>query len=426
MEERIKKECPGVKWLANYAVLGPCDYLDIFEASDSDTATKVALLVRSFGHGTTETWVATPWDRFTSLAAGLKGLTVVVLEIDGSLYSGSGTIVRQAVAFSALTGNAIRVINVRAKRSKPGLRRQHAQAVEAIRQLVDGTTEEATVGSREFVFWPGASSQSQHYNWDIGSAGSTTALALAVLPVLAFGSSRVSIELRGGLFQDFAPSFYHLEHVLLPLLNRMGFVATMRMERPGYVPTGQGIWHLTATPATSTLQALILDEPGVVKNIWGIALSSRLKEQSVSDRMAEAAMLAIGAAGYQASFQVLYDDRALQAGAGLAAFADLSSGARIGSDRAGALGRRSETIGKYVARQLLEDLKTGATLDRFASDQIIPLAALAAGESRFRIPRLSEHIQSNAWLSREFLGAEVKIDGQDLIVRGVGFHARSG
>ncbi len=72
VEERIKKECPGVKWIANFAVLGPCDYLDIFEAPDSDMATKVALLVRSFGHATTETWVATQWDRFLNLATGLK------------------------------------------------------------------------------------------------------------------------------------------------------------------------------------------------------------------------------------------------------------------------------------------------------------------------------------------------------------------
>ncbi len=57
-EERIKKECPGVKWLANYAVLGPCDYVDIFAAPDSEAAT--------------ETWVATPWDRFLSLATSLK------------------------------------------------------------------------------------------------------------------------------------------------------------------------------------------------------------------------------------------------------------------------------------------------------------------------------------------------------------------
>jgi len=72
VEERIRQECPGVKWLANYAVLGACDYLDVFEAPDADTATRVALLVRSFGHATTETWVATPWDRFLTLAQGLK------------------------------------------------------------------------------------------------------------------------------------------------------------------------------------------------------------------------------------------------------------------------------------------------------------------------------------------------------------------
>lgn len=72
VEERVRDECPGVKWLANYAVLGRCDYLDVFEAPDTESATKVALLIRSLGHATTETWLATPWDRFMQLAQGLK------------------------------------------------------------------------------------------------------------------------------------------------------------------------------------------------------------------------------------------------------------------------------------------------------------------------------------------------------------------
>jgi uncharacterized protein with GYD domain len=72
VEDRVKRECPNVKWLANYAVLGPADYIDIFEAPDPEVATKVSLLVRSFGHATTETWIATPWDRFASLAKTLK------------------------------------------------------------------------------------------------------------------------------------------------------------------------------------------------------------------------------------------------------------------------------------------------------------------------------------------------------------------
>lgn len=73
IEGRIAEQCPGVRWIANYAVLGPYDYLDIFEAPDIETVTKVALVVRSFGHATTETWAATPWDRFVELATSLKG-----------------------------------------------------------------------------------------------------------------------------------------------------------------------------------------------------------------------------------------------------------------------------------------------------------------------------------------------------------------
>lgn len=348
-----------------------------------------------------------------------------MLEVDGSRYSGSGTIVRQAVAFAALTGTAIHIHNVRAKRSKPGLRRQHAQAVEAIRQLVNGSTEGVAVGAREFVFRPAQPTQARSYSWDIGSAGSTTALALALLPVLAFASGPTSIELRGGLFQDFAPSFYHLEHVLLWLLNRMGIEARMHLVRPGYVPTGQGIWRLSATPTRTPLRPLRMETPAAVEKVWGIALSSRLKEQSVSDRMAESAKRALAAAGYEAHIEVLYDESALQAGAGLAVFADLRSAARIGSDRAGARGRRSESIGTFVARQLLEELETGATVDRYTADQIILWAALAAGESRFRIPRVTEHMESGAWLCREFLGAHVEMDARELVVKGVGFRARA-
>jgi uncharacterized protein with GYD domain len=70
--DKIKHECPGVKWIANYAILGPADYLDIFEAPNEQAATRVSLLVRSFGHATTETWMATAWEKFAELAKELK------------------------------------------------------------------------------------------------------------------------------------------------------------------------------------------------------------------------------------------------------------------------------------------------------------------------------------------------------------------
>ena len=65
--ERVHAECPEVEWRSSYAVLGPCDYLDIFEAPDIATATKIATIIRTFGHAATEVWAATEWHEFKSL-----------------------------------------------------------------------------------------------------------------------------------------------------------------------------------------------------------------------------------------------------------------------------------------------------------------------------------------------------------------------
>lgn len=43
---------------------GPYDYLDIFDAPNETTAAKVVMIIRSYGHGQTETWTAMPWERF--------------------------------------------------------------------------------------------------------------------------------------------------------------------------------------------------------------------------------------------------------------------------------------------------------------------------------------------------------------------------
>lgn len=69
--ERVKSACPDVEWHASYAVLGPYDYLDIFEAPDNQTATKVSALIRTFGHAQTEIWPATEWEDYKNMIRNL-------------------------------------------------------------------------------------------------------------------------------------------------------------------------------------------------------------------------------------------------------------------------------------------------------------------------------------------------------------------
>src|SRR4051812_31393063 len=67
VDEKLHEEGVHVNWLSHYTILGPYDYLDIFEAKDNEDAAKVALIIRSFGQATTEVWPAVPWDRFEHL-----------------------------------------------------------------------------------------------------------------------------------------------------------------------------------------------------------------------------------------------------------------------------------------------------------------------------------------------------------------------
>ncbi|MDH3255334.1 MAG: GYD domain-containing protein [Acidobacteriota bacterium] len=65
--ERVNKACPEVKWIAHFALLGPYDFMDIYEASDVETAHKVSMISRAAGALTAESWEALPYDRYLEL-----------------------------------------------------------------------------------------------------------------------------------------------------------------------------------------------------------------------------------------------------------------------------------------------------------------------------------------------------------------------
>jgi len=343
-----------------------------------------------------------------------------MITIDGAAKSGSGTIVRYSVALASLLGREIRIKNIRAGRDKPGLRAQHLKAVQACREMCRGVVDNASVGAREITYRPGERFEGGEYSWDIGTAGSTTMMAQTLLPLACFAPKPSRFRLEGGLFQDFAPLAYHMKYVLLPLLALMGIRAELDIIRPGYVPAGGGIIEVRVEPVTE-LRPLQLTGQGRVLGVKGIALSSHLKDKAISRRMAAECRKILGSYGYRAEIEEVEDDSSLQPGAALAIYAGTDRGARIGCDRAGRPGRSSESIGRYVAHNFAEDVRTGAAVDRYIADQLILYGGLADGSTAYSIPRVTDHVETNLWLIEEFLGARTDIRDNLLHIEGIGF-----
>lgn len=64
VSQRIKADCPNVRWGASYAVMGRFDVVDVVEADSPTDVERAAMIIRAHGRATTETMLATPWKEF--------------------------------------------------------------------------------------------------------------------------------------------------------------------------------------------------------------------------------------------------------------------------------------------------------------------------------------------------------------------------
>jgi len=57
-KRQVEEACPGIRWLAHYALLGQYDFMDIYEVPDGAMAFKVSLLSLEHGAVSAESWPA--------------------------------------------------------------------------------------------------------------------------------------------------------------------------------------------------------------------------------------------------------------------------------------------------------------------------------------------------------------------------------
>lgn len=66
-KKKVDEICPSVKWRAHYALLGPYDFMDIYEADGDETAAKVSMITRAGGALAVETWPAMKWSHYVEI-----------------------------------------------------------------------------------------------------------------------------------------------------------------------------------------------------------------------------------------------------------------------------------------------------------------------------------------------------------------------
>ena len=64
---KLKSECPGVIWKDSYATMGRYDFIDTVVSDDPKKVEKAAMIIRAYGHSTTETLPATLWKDFLEM-----------------------------------------------------------------------------------------------------------------------------------------------------------------------------------------------------------------------------------------------------------------------------------------------------------------------------------------------------------------------
>ncbi|MEQ1695067.1 MAG: RNA 3'-terminal phosphate cyclase [Hyphomicrobiaceae bacterium] len=182
-----------------------------------------------------------------------------MITIDGSAGEGGGQVLRTALSLAMVTGKAFAIEKIRAKRSRPGLLRQHLTCVLAAETISGATVTGAELGSTAVTFVPGAI-KGGTYHFAIGTAGATALVFQTILPALLHAGVPSQILLSGGTHNTKAPSFDYLDRVVCPLLWRMGASVSLSLRKPGFYPAGGGVWEAKIAP--SQLVPLVIEAAG--------------------------------------------------------------------------------------------------------------------------------------------------------------------
>jgi len=331
-----------------------------------------------------------------------------MITIDG-IHSGGQTL-RSSLSLSILTQKPFKFINIRGKRDKPGLQNQHLTAVNAAAKICGAQVKGNSQHSKELEFKPSKIIPG-NYNFDIGTAGSTTLVLQALLPPLLFAKQKSNLKISGGTSNPLAPQAFYIKAVFLQILKLMNIDVMVNVEKEGFIPKGGGQIIAKIMPCKK-IKPLILTERGKLDKIHAFAVSSQsLREQEVAQRLLNGFASVLGD-NLEMHKQYV---ASLDTGCFISGIAKYEK-TIIGYTTLGKLGVKSEDIGKECANNLLTEINSKCTVDFFTADQLLIYMALAKN-GKIISSKITDHIKSNMEIIEKFLDIKFKIEGNEISIK---------
>lgn len=319
--------------------------------------------------------------------------------IDGSEGEGGGQVLRTSLSLSAITGKPVRIENVRGRRKKPGLFRQHLTAFKAAAEICGARMEGAELKSSEIAFYPGEI-KGGDYEFSIGSAGATILVAQTILPILSHADAPSTVTITGGTHNLWAPTFDFFDQAFLPLFRAMGGRASAELIKYGFYPAGGGEIRLTVKPA-SVSEPLTLTERGDRKDMSVIAVLSNLK-RDIANRELKVLLGAMNLAPEKG--EIIHVDGPGH-GNVVSLLAEYDTVTEVFVNL-GQHGVRAEAVAKDVAAQARDYLQSEAATGPHLADQLLLPMALGSG-GIFTATDITQHTRTNIDIIKRFLDVDI-------------------
>ena len=335
-----------------------------------------------------------------------------MIEIDGSYGEGGGQIVRTSVALAAITGKAVRVYNVRAGRTKPGLHPQHRMAVLAAAEICDAEVKGVEVGSVQFSFTPRIPPQGQAYEFDIGTAGATGLVFQTVFLPLTIHGAEARFSIRGGTHVPHAPPLDYVAGVYLSALRQAGISGRVSYGPAGFYPEGGGV--VLGSAGIGSLSAFALQERGKLRSLTAHIVTSRLPSH-VAERGEKVVLDFMKGIGRKIAIE-RHDSGELARSTGAAVVLTAEcEGGFAGFTSLGERGKPMEKVAEQACDEFMKWWKTGAAVDEHLADQLVLPMSLVPEESRWTTPAVTEHFRTVLWVVEHFLPVSHRIEHPESI-----------